>query len=269
MQGGLQRGNDDLSSSIPWREKLAPVVAALAGARRVVVLSGAGMSADSGLPTYRGINGLYNDIEIEQNLPIEEILHAYTLARNPALTWKYIAQIDHACRAAGPNDGHRVLAAWDTRFELWVVTQNVDGFHRAAGSRNLIELHGNLSRLYCCACRAAFTNLDFDLRVLPPRCMQCDGLVRPDVVLFGEVLPQTAVSDYERELARGFDVMIAIGTTAAFAYIADPLRSAGAHGCVTVEINPDRTALSHHVSYHLNGPAREVLMALEAELAQI
>ena len=258
-----------MNNSIAWREQLDPVVAALAAARRVAVLSGAGMSADSGLPTYRGINGLYNDIEIEQNLPIEEILHAYTLARNPALTWKYIAQIDHACRAAGPHDGHRVLAAWDTRFELWVVTQNVDGFHRAAGSHNLIELHGNLSRLYCCACRAAFTNLDFDLRVLPPRCMLCDGLVRPDVVLFGEVLPLTAVSDYERELARGFDVMIAIGTTAAFAYIAEPLRNAGAHGCVTVEINPQRTALSHHVSYHLNGPAREVLMALEAALAQI
>ncbi|MCC6709060.1 MAG: NAD-dependent protein deacylase, partial [Gammaproteobacteria bacterium] len=158
-----------------WQEQLSSVVAALRQARRVAVLSGAGMSADSGLPTYRGINGLYNDIEIEQNMPIEDILHAYTLARNPALTWKYIAQIDHACRAAGPNDGHRVLAAWDQRFELWVVTQNVDGFHRAAGSRNVIELHGNLSRLYCCACRAAFDNLDFDLSVLPPRCMHCDG----------------------------------------------------------------------------------------------
>lgn len=249
-----------------WQEQLSSVVAALRQARRVAVLSGAGMSADSGLPTYRGINGLYNDIEIEQNMPIEDILHAYTLARNPALTWKYIAQIDHACRAAGPNDGHRVLAAWDQRFELWVVTQNVDGFHRAAGSRNVIELHGNLSRLYCCACRAAFDNLDFDLSVLPPRCMHCDGLVRPDVVLFGEMLPGSAVHQYEHELARGFDVMIAIGTTAAFPYIAEPLLNAGARGCVTVEINPDSTALSNDVSHHLAGSAREVLLALEAQL---
>ena len=227
------------------------------------------MSAYSGLPTYRGINGLYNDIEIEQNMPIEKILHAYTLARNPALTWKYIAQIDTACRAAGPHDGHRVLAAWDKRFELWVATQNVDGFHRAAGSRNVIELHGNLSRLYCCACRADFVNLDFDLAILPPRCTHCDGLVRPDVVMFGELLPQAAVGEYERELARGFDVMIAVGTTAAFPYIAQPLQNAGARGCVTVEINPDRTALSHNVNHHLNGPAREVLLALEAELARL
>lgn len=258
------------SSSRPtaWRDELTPVVTALTGARRVAVLSGAGMSADSGLPTYRGINGLYNDIEIEQNLPIEQILHAYTLARNPALTWKYIAQIDKACRAAGPHDGHRVLASWDSRFELWIVTQNVDGFHCSAGSRNVIELHGNLSRLYCCACRAAFEHLYFDLGELPPRCSHCDGLVRPDVVLFGELLPQTAIHQYERELVRGFDVMIAIGTTAAFPYIAEPIREATARGCVTVEINPDRTTLSNDVCHHIVGPAREVLLALEARLAR-
>ena len=226
------------------------------------------MSADSGLPTYRGINGLYSDIEIAQNLPIEEILHAYTLARNPALTWKYIAQIDEACRAAGPHDGHRVLSSWDARFELWVMTHNVDGFHHGAGSRHVIELHGNLSRLYCCACRAAFKNLDFDLSELPPRCSHCDGLVRPDVVLFGELLPQAAIHQYERELARGFDVMIAIGTTAAFPYIAASLREAAARGCLTVEINPDSTALSNEVRYHIAGPAREVLLELEARLAQ-
>jgi NAD-dependent deacetylase len=260
--------NSSSSSSTVWHQQLSPVVAALKRAKRVAILSGAGMSADSGLPTYRGINGLYNDIEIEQNMPIEEILHAYTLARHPALTWKYIAQIDQACRAAGPNDGHRVLAAWDARFEVWVMTQNVDGFHRAAGSRNVIELHGNLSRLYCCACRAEFDNLEFDLSVLPPRCIHCDGLVRPDVVLFGEQLPQSAVSHYERELARGFDVMVAIGTTAAFAYIAEPMFNAGARGCVTVEINPDRTALSNDVCHHIAGPAREVLQALDIRLSQ-
>ena len=260
--------NSSSSSSAAWHQQLSPVVAALNRAKRVAILSGAGMSADSGLPTYRGINGLYNDIEIEQNMPIEEILHAYTLARNPALTWKYIAQIDQACRAAGPNDGHRVLAAWDSRFELWVITQNVDGFHRAAGSRNVIELHGNLSRLYCCACRAEFDNLEFDLSALPPRCIHCDGLVRPDVVLFGELLPQSAVSHYERELARGFDVMIAIGTTAAFPYIAEPMFNAGARGCVTVEINPDITALSNDVDHHIAGPAREVLQALDTRLSR-
>lgn len=252
---------------LDWQAEIPAVADALGRARRVAVLTGAGMSADSGLPTYRGIGGLYNDIESEQNMPIEDILHAYTLARNPALTWKYIAQIDRACRAAGPNDGHRVLAGWDARFDTWVVTQNVDGFHRGAGSRNVIELHGSLSRLYCCACRTGFASAEIDLDVLPPRCAQCDGLVRPDVVLFGELLPDVAVSRYERELTQGFDVMIAIGTTAGFPYIAEPMLSAAARGCVTVEINPDRTVLSNAVTHRLAGAAREVLVALDAALA--
>ena len=247
-------------------EDIAAVANALRQARRVAVLTGAGMSADSGLPTYRGIGGLYNDIEIEQNMPIEEILHAYTLARNPALTWKYIAQIERACRAAGPNAGHRVLAAWDRRFELWVFTQNVDGFHRAAGSRNVVELHGNLSTRYCCACREAAT-VDVDLDQLPPRCMACDGLVRPDVVLFGEMLPPAAVAAYEREIARGFDVMFAIGTTAGFPYIQQPMLEARARGSVTVEINPERTPLSHAVHHRLESTAARSLEALDRALA--
>ena len=244
------------------------VATALARARRVAVLTGAGMSADSGLPTYRGIGGLYNDMAIEAGMPIEEILHAYTLARNPALTWKYIAQIERACRAAGPNDGHRLLAAWQERFDLWVITQNVDGFHRAAGSRNVIELHGNLGRLYCCACRAPYVSADFDLATLPPRCAECDGLVRPDAVLFGELLPDAALAVYERELARGFDVMLAIGTTALFPYISEPVAAATARGCVTVEINPDRTLLSGQVTHRLNSRALDSLQRLDTLLGQ-
>lgn len=248
---------------------IAAIAAALVHARRVVVVTGAGMSAESGLPTYRGIGGLYNDVEIEQNLPIEEILHAYTLARNPALTWKYIAQIERACRGAAPHAGHRLLAQWDQRFELFIATQNVDGFHRTAGSRNVIELHGNLRQLYCVDCRASFAIREFDLAQLPPRCRHCDGLVRPDVVLFGEMLPAVAAADYERELARGFDVMFAIGTTAAFPYIQQPFVSATARGCMTVEINPDRTPLSTRVSYRLGTTARTALAALDAALGAL
>ncbi|MGE3846845.1 MAG: NAD-dependent protein deacylase [Gammaproteobacteria bacterium] len=252
-----------------WRAEVPAVAAKLALAKRVAVITGAGMSADSGLPTYRGIGGLYNDIEVEQNMPIEDILHSYTLVRNPALTWKYIAQIGRACRGAGPNDGHRVLAGWDSRFETWVITQNVDGFHRQAGSRNVIEMHGNLSRCYCCACRAAFSDEQLDLETLPPRCAHCDGLVRPDVVLFGEMLPDAALSDYEREVTRGFDVLLAIGTTAGFPYIAEPMLRARRAGAVTVEINPDKTVLSKSVTHRCAGRARDVLLALDAALAEV
>jgi NAD-dependent deacetylase len=243
------------------RRDIEQIAAALRGAERVAVITGAGMSAESGLPTYRGIGGLYNEMDIEEGLPIEEILHAYTFARNPALTWKYLARIERVCRGAEPNDGHRLLARWETLFDLWVITQNVDGFHRAAGSANVIELHGNLRHLYCCDCRAVFALEDFDQAPLPPRCDKCDGLVRPDVVLFGEMLPAAAAAAYEREFERGFDVIFAIGTTAAFPYIHGPVADATRRGCTTVEINPDRTLLSDRVSHRI---ATGALVALEA-----
>ena len=248
-------------------DPIAAVAGALRTARRVAVLTGAGMSADSGLPTYRGIGGLYNAVEIEAGMPIEDIRHIQTLARNPALTWKYLALVEQACRGGLPHRGHRVLAAWEARFELCIITQNVDGFHGAAGSVNVIELHGNLRRLRCCDCRIECAMEDFDLSVLPPRCKHCDGLVRPDVVLFGELLPPAAIARYEEELANGFDVMFAIGTTAAFPYIHQPLAAATARGCVTVEINPDVTPLSQQVRHRIRAGARDALVAIDGALS--
>lgn len=247
-------------------DALTRAVTALDGARRVAVLTGAGMSAASGLPTYRGIGGLYNGIEIEAGMPIEDLLHIYTLIRNPALAWKYIAQIETACRGAEPNAGHYLLARWQERFDLTIVTQNVDGFHLRAGSTGVIELHGRLGDLYCLDCDARFEASIVDDRRLPPRCSHCDGLVRPNVVLFGEMLPPDALAAYERELARGFDVMLAVGTTAGFPYIHDPVVQAGRAGCCTIEINPDETPLSAHVSVRLAMPAVEALTALDNAL---
>ena len=125
------------------------------------------------------------------------------------------------------------------------------------------------TRCYCCACRAAFSDEQLDLDILPPRCAHCDGLVRPDVVLFGEMLPTVALSDYEREVARGFDVLIAIGTTAGFPYIAEPMLRARRAGAVTVEINPDKTVLTTTVTHRLAGHARDVLLALDAALSEV
>ena len=249
--------------------QLEDLVGCLRSSRRVAVLTGAGMSAESGLPTYRGIGGLYNDMDVEEGMPIEEILHAYTFARDPALTWKYLAKIEQACRGAKPNDGHRLLAQWDERFELYLVTQNVDGFHRAAGSANVIELHGNLRHLFCCDCRADFEVEAFDGLSMPPRCNQCDGLVRPDVVLFGEMLPAAATAAYERELARGFDMIFAIGTTAAFPYIHGPVADATSKGAVTVEINPDTTVLSDQVSHRVRSGALVALTAIDQALQTV
>ncbi|MEQ8232008.1 MAG: Sir2 family NAD-dependent protein deacetylase, partial [Gammaproteobacteria bacterium] len=209
-----------------------------------------------------------NDMAIEEGLPIEEILHADTFARDPALTWKYIAQIEEACRGGLPNAGHLLLAGWDARFDLHIVTQNVDGLHRAAGSRQVIELHGTLAELMCCACAREYMLAEIELERLPPRCAACDGLVRPNVVLFGEMLPSAALERYERELARGFDVVLAIGTTAGFPYIHMPVVEARRRGALTVEINPDETILSDAVDVRLALPAVEALQKIAARMPQ-
>src|SRR5262245_15423379 len=129
------------------------VVELLRRSRSLLFITGAGLSADSGLPTYRGIGGLYEGRDAEEGLPIETLLSKEVMFTRPELTWKYLLQIEQACRAAGPNRGHEVIAEMESRFErVWVLTQNVDGFHRRAGSRNVIEMHGSLHRLRCMHC---------------------------------------------------------------------------------------------------------------------
>ena len=249
-----------------YRKELAQIGSVLQRAKRVCVLTGAGISADSGLPTYRGTGGLYNDIEVEAGLPIEEILHERTLARDPALTWKYICQIGDACRRVTYNDAHSILAKWSKLFELTIVTQNIDGFHKDSGSSQVIELHGNLRELYCLECEAEFSFEIVVVTDLPPLCTKCGGLVRPRVVLFGEMLPLKALAKYQLALAKGFDAIIAIGTTAGFPYIQDPVIEFSQAGGITIEINPDTTILSEYVSFRIPLPAVEALKGIDAAL---
>ena len=131
------------------------------------------------------------------------------------------------------------------------MTQNVDGFHGEAGSRNVIEVHGNLHRLICTVCELRFEAADYSALNMPPACRACGGLVRPEVVLFGEMLPEDALAKQERELAQGFDMIFAIGTTAVFPYIYSPVMLARSQAVPTVEINPGETLLSDIVEYRL------------------
>jgi len=241
-------------------QKIAEIAVHLRQAERVLFVTGAGLSADSGLPTYRGIGGLYEDKFTDEDLPIEVVLSGEMLRQRPELTWKYIAEIESACRGAGFNQGHQVIA-WieEKKPGTWVLTQNVDGFHRAAGSRNLIEIHGRLLDLCCVDCRHARSVPDFGELQVPPRCPECGGLVRPDVVFFGELLPEAPLQILYRELERGFDLVFSIGTTSVFPYISEPIFSAHSQGIPTVEINPDRTEVSHVVDYKLRIGAAEAL----------
>jgi NAD-dependent deacetylase len=233
-------------------EKLDRVAEILRRVESVLFITGAGISADSGLPTYRGIGGLYNDADTPEGIPIEVALSGQMMASNPALTWKYIHQIESVCRGATFNRAHEVLALAEERFErVWVLTQNVDGFHRKAGSKNVIDIHGDVHDILCTQCTYRETVPDFSGLDPSPVCPECSGNVRPDVVLFGELLPLQKVAVMERELSRGFDVVFSIGTTSVFPYIAGPVVDAKRQGKTTVEVNPAETAVSSIVDIKL------------------
>lgn len=237
----------------------------LADARSVLFITGAGVSADSGLPTYRGVGGLYEEQDTVEGLPIEVALSGQVMASRPALTWKYLAQIEQACRGARHNRAHEVIAAVErARPRVWVLTQNVDGFHRTAGSENVIDIHGDLHQLLCPRCGHLERVEHFGGLAIPPPCPACAGILRPDVVLFGELLPEAKVDLLERELRRGFDLVLTIGTSAAFPYIAAPVLEARRRGTPTIEIDPGRTPLSPLVDLQIPARAAPALDAIWA-----
>ncbi len=241
------------------------VARAIEQAERILVITGAGLSADSGLPTYRGLGGLYNGHTAE-GLPIEAALSGPMLRRDPALCWKYLAELGKACLGAAPNAGHLAIAELQRRKPgCWVLTQNIDGYHRAAGSpdERLIEIHGELAPLYCQSCGAEDGELAEHLqRPLPPRCRRCGGVLRPPVVLFEEMLPEAAVDSLYGELRKGFAVVLSVGTSASFPYIVEPVLRTRQAGGLSVEINPTLTDLSDVVDVRLAGRALDVLPEL-------
>jgi NAD-dependent deacetylase len=236
-------------------------------ARRILIITGAGISADSGLPTYRGIGGLYEDKLTSDEVPIEVALSGEMMRMEPQLTWKYIHQIESACRGARFNDAHRIIAALEDHFEsVCVLTQNIDGFHRDAGSRNLIEIHGNIHDLYCVKCDYNIRVADYSGIEIPPRCPECGALVRPRVVLFGEMLPETALERLYQEYQKGVDMLFSIGTTSVFPYISGPVYQACQASIPTVEINPGNTEVSEVVQFRLRHRAAMVMTDIWSHL---
>ena len=232
-------------------------------ARRVLAITGAGISADSGLPTYRGIGGLYESDLTEDAMPIEEALSGGMMRSRPEVTWKYIHQIESSCRDKKHNVAHAALATLESRYERFtVLTQNIDGFHRAAGSRNVIEMHGCVQELFCVECGDERRVENYAGMEIPPRCGACSGLVRPRVVLFGEMLPQEAIDRLYAVLDEGVDIVLSIGTTSVFPYIAGPVLQAARMGLPTVEINPGETEVSRIVRHRIRERAAIALPEL-------
>jgi NAD-dependent deacetylase len=219
------------------------------------------MSADSGLPTYRGRDGIYRaQRETPHGLTIEQALSGPILKAQPEITWHYLMELERTSRGALPNRGHQVIAEMDAFFDaVWILTQNVDGLHQSAGSRQVLDVHGDLHDLSCTRCGSRSRVEDYASLTIPPRCASCQGLIRPDVVLFGEELPQVKLLRLWREMRTGFDVIFSIGTSSLFEYIVEPVRMGRTAGALTVEINPEPTPVSELVHIRIEAGAAATL----------
>jgi NAD-dependent deacetylase len=231
------------------------VKAQLAAARSVAVLTGAGISADSGVPTFRGADGLW------RNFRAEDLATPEAFERDPHLVWEWYNWRRELIATKKPNPAHAAVAEMERRFPgFWLITQNVDGLHRMAGSTRLSEIHGNIWKVRCTACGLVEDNRQVPIPI-PPACSACGKLVRPHIVWFGESL---AAEDIEksREALESCEVLLIIGTSgivypaASFAPIA---KSAGAF---VVEINLDATPNSGVVDVSLQGRAKDIVPLL-------
>jgi NAD-dependent deacetylase len=236
---------------------LERVAAMLRAARTVAVLTGAGVSAESGLATFRGADGLW------EGHRVEEVASPSAFARNPELVWRFYNARRAALRNAQPNAAHRALVALEDRLGsecFTLATQNVDGLHRAAGSRNLLELHGSLAVVRCTGCGKADDRGTDPLADLP-RCAACNSLLRPAVVWFEEALPEDDWQAAKRAVEQ-CEVFLVIGTSAVVYPAAGLVRSARDAGAKVIEVNLEPTAASRDADIGLYGPAGQILPEL-------
>lgn len=232
----------------------------LASATAVAALTGAGISAESGVPTFRGNEGLWKKFKPE------ELANFDAFIKNPDLVWEWYAYRKKLTAEVKPNPGHFALAEMEKLLQNFaVITQNIDNLHRRAGSLNVYELHGNIERNYCIDCGRRYRNEELALGPSAPHCVECNGLIRPDVVWFGELLPSDQWELAERA-ARDADVFFSIGTSAIVYPAASLPMLAKENGAYLVEINPEMTPLSHYADETLLGKSGEILPGLVAAI---
>ncbi len=240
--------SSDMADGLPERIRRA---------RRVAVLTGAGVSAESGVPTFRGADGLWRQFRAE------DLATPEAFQRDPRLVWEWYDWRRQLIARCEPNPAHKAIALLEQRCEEFLlITQNVDGLHGRTGSRRMVELHGNLWRLRCVREDKITDNLEVPLLSIPPRC-ECGALLRPDVVWFGEALPGTVLQQ-AFEAAETCDIFFVVGTSAVVQPAASLPMVAKRHGAYVVEVNFDPTPVTAvaHEAHH--GKAGEILPRLLA-----
>jgi NAD-dependent deacetylase len=223
-----------------------------AEAKRVLVLTGAGVSAESGVPTFRG----GGNTAVWKGMPFDVISSGQMLERNLTAVWEWFDYRRGVLASLEPNPAHYEIARWQERFlDFTLVTQNVDGLHQKSGSRDVVELHGNVWRARCTVCR---TTYDMSQSARPEACASCGHELRPDVVLFGEMLPRGAF-EFASSKAATCDLCFVIGTSALVYPAAGLPGIASAAGAYVCEVNPERTPLSDLCDEVITGKAGEVV----------
>lgn len=239
-------------------DSLARLAAHIRDAKRLTILTGAGVSAASGVPTFRGAGGLWREYRAE------DLATPQAFARDPRVVWEWYAWRREKIAGCRPNAAHEVIAAWSQNPECRVVTQNVDDLHLRAGTRALVRVHGSIWDLSCWdRCRQGATpwrDERVQLPELPPRCPHCGGLARPAVVWFGEPLPAASLRGAME--ATACDLFLTVGTSSVVYPAAGLIDEARRLGAVTAEINLDETPASLTVDVAIQGKAEEILPLL-------
>lgn len=232
----------------------------LRGAERIAVLTGAGISAESGVPTFRGPQGLWKQFRPE------DLATPGAFARDPELVWEWYDWRRGIIAHIQPNRGHMALAELERRAsQFTLVTQNVDGLHRQAGSRSVFEIHGSIWKLRCVSCSREWIDRSVPLNI-PPRC-ECGGMARPGVVWFGENLAPEIWNAAEKAV-QSCDLLLVVGTSAVVYPAAGLVPLARSAGAKIIEINVEGTAMSALVDCALVGRAGETLPQLVTALAE-
>ncbi|MDT7041449.1 NAD-dependent deacylase [Candidatus Nitronereus thalassa] len=233
----------------------AEIRARIAQAKSITVLTGAGISADSGVPTFRGAEGLW------KNFRPEELASPEAFERDPMLVWQWYNWRRELLATKSPNPGHHALAELEQRAKnFWLITQNVDGLHAAAGIQKLSEIHGNIWKVRCTSCRIVTDNHDVPIEILP-YCPSCQGLLRPHIVWFGESLnPEDLRNSYDA--LQSCEILIIIGTSGAVYPAASFGSVAKDHGAYVIELNLDPTPNSDLVDVAIQGRAKDLVPRL-------
>lgn len=227
----------------------------LAKASSIAVLTGAGISADSGVPTFRGKDGLW------RNFRAEDLATPEAFSKDPRLVWEWYDWRRGIIATKNPNAAHYALAEMEKRTASFhLITQNVDGLHGKAGSRNLIEIHGNIWKVRCTICGSISENHDVPIEILP-WCFNCNGLLRPHIVWFGEPLDPEDIRQSMDVLGR-CEVLLVIGTSGVVQPAASFVSMARRGGAYVVEVNLEETPNSYLVDEVLTGRASEVVPLL-------